>query len=521
MPPDLEPRHKIRQRRILRPEFSQEVPRRPSDAFGFGPCSSQSQNHGKGQFACLAVLAGPLASGLGRLLLIQQVVDDLKQQPKVPAQRCKPPGRLLAHPRAPGPRKRGKLDQRPSLHGMDLPHMLNGWLPRIARDCVEHLPLDHRHRGPREFCSNRPRPISIVERNKLRRRKGEQRIASEDRRRLVERDMNRRPPTPQVVVVHGRQIVVHEAERVHQFDRHARRQRDRPGSPSSLCAVPRQQRTDPLAPAQERMLARLPKPPRRHSPKRRSKGSLDRRQWGGHPLGKSHGRSYRTRPTPCAPSLPSGLMLAGAIEIFTAGGWAMWPLLILSVVAVALAFERLAFWMRTHAAGRAARIADFASALRSADRGTALALAKRDRTIYGQFVRHVAAASGPGDALAREGVETVRPAIERSAATMSTIITAAPMLGILGTVTGIIDSFQILGDERVTDPALVAGGIAEALITTAFGLIVALATLFPYMVSRTHAERAFNRLEVLGSAVQHDSARSSSRPDPAEPKGSA
>lgn len=194
-------------------------------------------------------------------------------------------------------------------------------------------------------------------------------------------------------------------------------------------------------------------------------------------------------------------MLSGAIDIFKAGGWAMWPLLALSVAAVALAFERLAFWSRTHAAGRAAKVADLAQALRAADRSTALALAKRDRSIYGVFVRRVAQTDGPADAVAREAVEIVRPAIERSAATMSTIITAAPMLGILGTVTGIIDSFQILGDERITDPALVAGGIAEALITTAFGLIVALATLFPYMISRTHAERAFNRLEVLGSAA--------------------
>ena len=77
---------------------------------------------------------------------------------------------------------------------------------------------------------------------------------------------------------------------------------------------------------------------------------------------------------------------------------------------------------------------------------------------------------GPSDAVAMEAVELQRPRIDRFMVALSTIITAAPLLGILGTVLGIIQSFRLLGEQSVlTDPSDVAGGIAAALLTTALG----------------------------------------------------
>ncbi len=85
---------------------------------------------------------------------------------------------------------------------------------------------------------------------------------------------------------------------------------------------------------------------------------------------------------------------------------------------------------------------------------------------------------------------------------LSTIVTAAPMLGILGTVIGIIQSFELLGgDATITDPNQVSGGIAEALITTATGLVVALLALFPYMLFRGRQDRAIGRLESLATSA--------------------
>lgn len=194
------------------------------------------------------------------------------------------------------------------------------------------------------------------------------------------------------------------------------------------------------------------------------------------------------------------------VEIFRTGGWVMYPLLALSLLAGALCFERAAFWMSTHSRGRVRRLAKITSRLRKGDVAAATALADSDASVYGRLA---ASLLGSGEAsrealeaLAAEQIEAIRPALERFAVPLSTIITAAPMLGILGTVTGIIRSFRLLGGaEVVTDPALVAGGIGEALYTTAFGLVVALATLFPFVVFRSQADRALGRLEALAGVI--------------------
>lgn len=190
-------------------------------------------------------------------------------------------------------------------------------------------------------------------------------------------------------------------------------------------------------------------------------------------------------------------------DIFRLGGLVMWPLLLLSVVSLAMCFERTVFWWRLHGGAQRRRTAVLATRLRAADLSGARALAEADRSIYGWFVRQVLQdGRGRSEGAIRELAEEARPTLERFSVLLSTTITAAPMLGILGTVTGIIKSFGLLGGKDLTgDPTLVADGIAQALYTTAFGLIVALITLFPYVIFRAQADRAFARLETLGAAA--------------------
>jgi biopolymer transport protein ExbB len=72
------------------------------------------------------------------------------------------------------------------------------------------------------------------------------------------------------------------------------------------------------------------------------------------------------------------------------------------------------------------------------------------------------------------------PRIERFLPSLGTIISIAPMLGLLGTVVGMIKSSNVLAKAGITDSAELLGGIATALLTTAFGLIVAIPTLIVY-----------------------------------------
>ncbi|MCX5651424.1 MAG: MotA/TolQ/ExbB proton channel family protein [Planctomycetota bacterium] len=184
------------------------------------------------------------------------------------------------------------------------------------------------------------------------------------------------------------------------------------------------------------------------------------------------------------------------------GGFVMWPLLIVSVISVAITLERLWFWGRLNSGRETARIRKLMRALRNGDRTRAEECLEEPGGVYDQLARKMLE-EGPDDAIALETIEDLRGVTERFSGVLSTIVTASPMLGILGTVTGIIQSFELLGGARtIVDPRDVSGGIAEALITTAAGLIIALGTLFPYMIFKTQSDRALGRFEAIVTSAK-------------------
>ncbi len=184
------------------------------------------------------------------------------------------------------------------------------------------------------------------------------------------------------------------------------------------------------------------------------------------------------------------------------GGIVMVPLCILSVISLALIIERIWFWVLMGGRGNMRRLEKINAALRKGDKEAVINLTRLDSSPYGE-VAQALTNQGASDAVALEAVELQRPRLDRFMVALSTIITAAPLLGILGTVMGIIQSFRLLGDQTtLTDPSDVAGGIAAALLTTALGLIVALVTLFPYMIFRGWASQTIGRLEMIIAAAQ-------------------
>ena len=135
-------------------------------------------------------------------------------------------------------------------------------------------------------------------------------------------------------------------------------------------------------------------------------------------------------------------------QSFREGGPVMWPILILSIVGVAIIFDR---------------IFAFIAFFRSRDRHP-----------------------DPQATLNR---------LQRGFGLLSTIITAEPMLGILGTVTGIIKTFSSFKLSEAASPLAATAGIGEALITTAAGLIVTLILVFPYNFLLGLLAKATARLE--------------------------
>ncbi len=201
------------------------------------------------------------------------------------------------------------------------------------------------------------------------------------------------------------------------------------------------------------------------------------------------------------------------------GGIVMVPLLCMSVASLCLIIERIWFWVSLHGPGRAEHLSKLNQAFRMGNLKAITKLVPANRSIYDQVSRQILE-HGATDAVAIEAVETQRPRVDRFMTSLSTIITAAPLLGILGTVFGIIKSFDLLGGQQtLTDPQMVSVGIAEALLTTAMGLAIALITLFPYMIFRAHVERSLGRMESLIAAAQQGvAANRSSESLASEPK---
>jgi len=92
--------------------------------------------------------------------------------------------------------------------------------------------------------------------------------------------------------------------------------------------------------------------------------------------------------------------------------------------------------------------------------------------------------------------------LKRQLTILDTIITLAPLLGLLGTITGMISSFGIMSKAGIGQPHAVTGGVAEALIATATGLLIAIVTLIPYNYFTSRVEREIEEIEHYASRLE-------------------
>lgn len=198
-----------------------------------------------------------------------------------------------------------------------------------------------------------------------------------------------------------------------------------------------------------------------------------------------------------AQAAPQGLFDA-AFAIFDRGGPVMWPILLTSLMGLTVTFERLfAFWKYNTAnyyfrkkqasliaLAREGKFEDAIRCAKEADSPICRILAQALENREAGFQDTLEAASQ---------LELTR--LRRGLSILDTTITVAPMLGILGTVTGIINTFNMLNAAGMENPAAATAGIAEALITTAAGLIVAIVCLFPFNFLVAQIKRRTAELE--------------------------
>lgn len=184
------------------------------------------------------------------------------------------------------------------------------------------------------------------------------------------------------------------------------------------------------------------------------------------------------------------------IEVFLKGGPVMWPLLLTSIVTLGVVIDRLWFIFQERRSRQPEVVDSILQCLEAGltDNATAAGKGSTDfvaRTLTYALTHRDTSLS---QAILRvANLELKR--FSRGLPVLDTVITLAPLLGLLGTVTGMIHSFGLLGNSELSAPTAITGGIAEALIATAFGLGIAIAALLPFNYLNARQEEARHELE--------------------------
>ena len=180
------------------------------------------------------------------------------------------------------------------------------------------------------------------------------------------------------------------------------------------------------------------------------------------------------------------------LDFLNRGGFAMWALLVLSIVSVGIVLERLYFFMRQHSdPNRLLR--EIGERVSRDDMKGAIAVCDRERGMLPKILqfglyRNEKSRADISDALSIALLEQLN-SLEANLSIIGTVAVIAPFVGLFGTVLGIIRAFNDIALKGNSTPAVVAAGVSEALVTTAGGLAVAVVAVifFNYFKSRIKA----------------------------------
>ena len=181
----------------------------------------------------------------------------------------------------------------------------------------------------------------------------------------------------------------------------------------------------------------------------------------------------------------------------------MWPLLGCSMITLTVVLERMFFWIGLERRRNRPLLDDVLDIARYGDWETIKEKTTgcRDHVIRMLAVGIIHREFSLIKAMEAEAEETLKR-MRKFMTVLDTMITVAPLLGIFGTVLGIITSFNLLGAGGIEDPKTVTSGISQALITTATGLGIAILAVFPYNYFNTRIEAAAHVMEKYATNLE-------------------
>ncbi|WP_378953669.1 MotA/TolQ/ExbB proton channel family protein [Pelosinus sp. sgz500959] len=187
------------------------------------------------------------------------------------------------------------------------------------------------------------------------------------------------------------------------------------------------------------------------------------------------------------------------LDALIKGGWVMLPLVVCSLTAVAVSIEKLLFLRRISISDHADKVVTF---VMKEQLNEALTISQGTQSPL-LHVLSAGIAQRCNSSKAMEAAAIVEvDNMKRGLPILDTIITLSPLLGLLGTIIGMISSFQVMSVAGMGQPHAVTGGIAEALIATATGIIVAIVTLIPYNYFLARIERETTKIEHYATRLE-------------------
>jgi len=191
------------------------------------------------------------------------------------------------------------------------------------------------------------------------------------------------------------------------------------------------------------------------------------------------------------------------INLFIKGGPIMYPLLVCSIIALTVIIERTIFWIGDDYRRDQALVNEV---LFLAEQGNWETIRARIGNSKDFIVRILVAGILHREFSIAKAMETAASdeldRMRRYLPILDTIITVSPLLGIFGTVIGIILSFEMLGSAGIEEPQAVTAGISQALITTASGLGIAILSLFPFNYFNSRVEKAATTIEKYATSLE-------------------
>ena len=181
----------------------------------------------------------------------------------------------------------------------------------------------------------------------------------------------------------------------------------------------------------------------------------------------------------------------------------MYPLLICSIIVLTVIIERFFFWIKLDMTHDQSIVDDVLELCRIGDWQAVRSKSENSKDfiikiLINGIVHREFSMGKAMESAANEEIKRMRQFMS----VLDTMITVAPLLGIFGTVIGIITSFDVLGTSGIEHPEAVTAGIAQALITTAAGLGIAIFTVFPYNYFNSRVEKAAHEIENYATSLE-------------------